>query len=113
MSKQAKLCPETWEDKYDLGLQVKIQNKDKLKKATLDPTYKKWNEQTEDKFGFIPLSPVVLSTPDNRNYMGSDPIKLYDITKNENMFNFMSAQVQLDSQLNGVVWENLLQNYWD
>ena len=43
--------------------------------------------------------------------MGSDPIKLYDITRNEAMFNFMFAQIQLDSQLNADILEKLLQNY--
>ena len=45
--------------------------------------------------------------------MGSDPIKLYGITRNENTFHFMSIQVQLTSQLNADVSEDLLQNYWD
>ena len=45
--------------------------------------------------------------------MGSDPIKLYDITRNETTFNFLSAQIQLDSQLNVDIWEKLLENYWD
>ena len=87
------------EDKYDLGLQVKVHNKQRIYQARSDPTYKKWNEQTDGKFGFVPLGPLVIPNSDKRRYMGSDPIKLYDITRNETKFNFLSAQIQLDSQL--------------
>ena len=78
-----------------------------------DPTYGKWNEQTDDKFGFIPLGPLVIAESDKRRYMGSDPIKLYEVTKAETKPNFLSAQIQVDSQLNGGAWETLLGNYWD
>ena len=105
--KQAKLCPDIVQDKYDLGLQVKIHNKLRLEQAKSDPTYIKWREQTDDKFGFIPLGPLVIPTSDKRRYLGLDPIKLYDVTRNETDCNFLSSQIQLDR------WEKLLENYWD
>ena len=111
--KPSKLCPEMPEDKYDLGLQVKSHNKDRLNQARSDPTYKKWSEQTDDKFGFIPLGPLVIPTSDKRTYLGSDPIKLYDLTRKETTFNFLSTQIQIHSQLNADAWEKLLENYWD
>ena len=111
--KPSKLCLETPEDKYDLGLQVKSHNKDRLNKARSDPTYKKWSEQTDDKFGFIPLGPMVIPTSDKRRYLGSDPIKLYDLTRKETTFNFLSTQILIHSQLNADAWEKLLENYWD
>ena len=82
MSKQARLCPDTPEDKYALGLQVKIQNKQRLNQASSDLTYKKWNKQTDNKFGFILLGPLVIPTSDKRKYMGSNHITLYNITRN-------------------------------
>ena len=97
--KQSKMCPGAAEDKYDLGLQVKMHNKYKLDQGNSDTTYKIWWEQTEDKFGFIPLGPLVMPS-DKRRHCGSNPIKLSDITRNETTFNFLSAQIQLDSQLN-------------
>ena len=106
--KQSKLCPETPEEKYDLGLQVKSHNKQRLEQARSDPTYKKWSEQTDDKFGFIPLGLLVIPTSDKRRYMGSDPTKLYDITRNETKFNFLSTQIQVDSQLNADTWEKFI-----
>ena len=108
-----KMCPDVAEDKYDLGLQVKMHNKYSLDQRKSDPTYKKWWEQTEDKFGFIPLGPLVMPSSDKRRHCGSNSIKLYDITRNETTFNFLSAQIQLDSQLNADMWEKLLENYWD
>ena len=111
--KQEKLCPDIVKDKYDLGLQVKNHNKTRLYQAKSDPTHNKWDEQTVDKFGFIPLGPLVMPTSDKRRYMGSDPIKLYDVTRSETKPNFLSTQIQLDSQLNADVWETLLENYWD
>ena len=111
--KQGKMCPDSTEDKYDLGLQVKPHNKDRLHQARSDPTYIKWNEQNADKFGFIPLGPLVLPVTDKRKYMGSDPIKLYDVTRNESRPNFLAAQIQLESQLKADTWEKLLVNYWD
>ena len=111
--KQSKLCPDTADDKYNLGLQVKVHNKQRIQEARSDPTYKKWDEQTDDKFGFISLGPLVIPNSDKRRYMGSDTIKLYDITRNETKFNFLSAQIQLDSQLKADTWEKLLVNYWD
>ena len=107
------MCPDAAEDKYDLDLQVKMHNKHRLDQGKSDPTYKKWWEQTDEKFGVIPLGPLVMPTSDKRRHFGTDPIKLYHITRNEITFNYLSAQIQLDSQLNADMWEKLLENYWD
>ena len=84
-----------------------------MKQASSDPTFQKWNRQNDDKFGFIPLSPLVLPNSDKKCDMGSDPIKLYEVTRNEVHFNFLTTQVQVPSQLNPDMWQNLLQDYWD
>ena len=101
------------DDKYDLALQVKNKNQEKLQKAKSDPTYQKWNEQNKDKFGFIPLCPLTLPDTDKQIEKGSDPIKLYDITRNQETFNFLSSQLSVHSQLNPDVWKELLIGYWD
>ena len=113
--KPQKLCSESNppDDKYDLALQMKSKNKTKMEQAKGDPTFKLWNQQTEGKFGYIPLGPLVLPESDKKVNMGSDPIKLYDITKNQNTFNFLSTQVEVPSQLNPDIWQELLQGYWD
>ena len=58
-----------------------------MKQASADPTFQKWNKQNVDKFGFIPLGPLALPNTDKKCDMGSDPIKLYDVTI-EVYFNF-------------------------
>ena len=101
------------EDKYDLALQVKNRNNEKLKNARSEPTHQKWNSQNKDKFVFIPLGPLTVPDTDKQIEEGSDPIKLYDITRNQKTFNFLSSQICVHSQLNPEVWRELLSDYWD
>ena len=61
------------DDKYELALQVKNKNREKLYKAKSDLTYQKWNEQNKDKFGFIPLGPLIVPDTDKQIEKGSDP----------------------------------------
>ena len=113
--KTRKFCSESYppHDKYDLALQMKNKNKTKMEQAKGDPTFQLWNKQTESKFGYIPLGPLVLPESDKQVNVGSDPIKLYDITRSQNTFNFLSTQVQVPSQLNPDIWQELLRDYWD
>ena len=48
------------QDKYELALQVKKRNKDKIQLANSDPTFQKWAEQNPDNFGYIPLGSLLL-----------------------------------------------------
>ena len=109
--KHAKMCSvnDTLDDKYNLALQTKNKNKIKLKQASEDPTFQLWDQQNESKFGFRPLGPLVLPQSDNKINMGSDPIKLYDITRNQDNFNFLSTQIHVPSQLNPDIWQELLE----
>ena len=104
--KHEKMCPRNGvaDNKYELALAVKNKNKQKLQSASSDPTYQKWSEQNQQKFGFIPLGSLLLPKSNLKRVMGNDPIKLYDITKNSDSFNFMSNQIQVKSQLNPDVW---------
>ena len=74
--KHQKMCPPNieFDDKYQLSLQVQNKNKEKMKQASADLTFQKWNSQNEDKFGFIPLSALALPASDKRRDMGSDLI---------------------------------------
>ena len=113
--KHVKMCPKNYppEDKYELALAVKNKNKKKLQGASSDSTYQKWSDQNQQKFGFIPLGPLLLPKNNFQRVIGTDPIKVYDITKNSDTFNFMSSQIQVKSQLNPDVWEQCLKGYWD
>ena len=113
--KHGKMCPKNYppEDKYEFPLTVKNKNKAKLQVASLDPTYQKWSDQNHQRFGFIPLGPLILPQNNFKPVLNTDPIKLYDITKNSDSFNFMTTQIQVKSQLNPDVWEQCLEGYWD
>ena len=80
-----------------------------MQQAKGDPTFDLWDQQTEGKFLYIPLGPLALPTSlalpksDNKLNMGSDPIKLYDITRDQKTFNFLSTEIQVPSQLNSDV----------
>ena len=104
MSKPPKIGPKIIgpQDKYELALQVKKKNKDKIQLANSDPTFQKWAEQNPDNFGYIPLGPLLLPQTNNKKFLGTNPIKLYDITRKENTFNFMSSQIQVKSQLKNI-----------
>ena len=95
------MCPRSYlpEDKYELALTVKYKNKQKLRSTLSDPTYQKWLDQNKQHFGFIPLGPLLLPKSNSKRAMGTDPIKLYDITKNSGSFNFMSSQIKVKFQL--------------
>ena len=101
------------QDKYELALQVKKKNKDKMQLANSDPTFQKWAKQNPDNFGYIPLGPLLLPRTNSKNSGGTDPNKLYDKTRNEDTFNFMSSQIQITPQLNPDTWEIFLDGYWD
>ena len=101
------------QDKYELALQFKKKNKDKIQLANSDPTFQKWAEQNPDNFGYISLGPLLLPQTNSKKFCGTNPVKLYDITRRENTFNFMSSQIQVKSQLHPDVWEKFLKGYWD
>ena len=113
--KHGKMCPKNHppEDKYELALAVKNKNKIRLQQASSDPTHQKWSKQNQQRFGFIPLSPLLLPNTNLKRVLDADPIQLYDITKNSDSFNFMTDQIQVKSQLNPDVWEQCLKDYWD
>ena len=92
--KHGKICPKNYppEDKYELAMAVKNKNKAKLQVASSDPTYQKWSDQNLQRFGFIPLGPLILPQKNCKHVLNADPIKLYDITKNSDLFNFMTTQ---------------------
>ena len=96
------------EDKYDLELHTTNKNKMRIARAKHDYTYKLWADQNPDKFGFIPLGPLVLPNTDRGIVMGSDPVLLYDAVKSQKQYNFLSSQVIVHSQLKYHEWEKRL-----
>ena len=73
-----KMCPKNYppEDKYELALAVKNKNKARLQDASSDPTYQKWSDQNQQRFGFIPFGPLLLPKNNLKLVLGADPIKM-------------------------------------
>ena len=47
-------------DKYDLELRFRPRHREHIAAAKQCDTFKLWNDQTQDKFGFIPLGDLTL-----------------------------------------------------
>ena len=49
--------------------------------------------KNSDKFGFIPLGPLILPETDKQVNIDLDPIGLQEVTKNQKTYSLMSSQV--------------------
>ena len=101
------------DDKYDLALEVRNKNKQKIAMAKSNSTFQKWNQQNVEKFGFTPLNDLLIPQIDKSIDKGTDPIELYNWAKSNQGYNFITGQYVVPSQLNFKVWANLLGDYWD
>ena len=100
-------------DKYDLDLRFRPRHREAVGKAKYCKSFKDWDSQTSDKYGFIPLSDMMLP---NKNRKNSSLATIFDIHRSivdTNTHNFMEAQIEIKSQLNPDAWDKYLQNYWD
>ena len=101
-------------DKYDLDLRFRPRHREAVAKAKNCELFKEWDNQTIDKYGFIPLSEMIL--PKTKNSKNSSLATIFDIHRSivdTNTYNFMEAQIEIKSQLNPDVWDKYLKNYWD
>ena len=99
--------------KYDLPLRLKDRKLDYTKIMGSCPTLQLWDKQTDHKFGFIPMGDLdvpLTTTPSNVN---TDPLALHKVIKASGEYNFKNCQINVKSQLNPDVWDELLEGYWD
>ena len=85
-----------------------------MAKAKNCKIFKDWDNQTTDKYGFIPLSEMML--PTTKHCKNSSLATIFDIHRSivdTNTHNFMKAQIEIQSQLNPDAWDKYLKNYWD
>ena len=85
-----------------------------MAKAKNCKIFKDWDNQTTDKYGFIPLSEMML--PKTKHCKNSSLATIFDIHRSvvdTNTHNFMEAQTEIQSQLNPGAWDKYLKNYWD
>ena len=74
--------------------------------------FKTWKSQSDFEFGFVPLSNLLAPKSHIVNNI-SDPIQQHYHVKSTGLPNFLSARIQLQSQLNVDYWEAVLKDYWD
>ena len=100
-------------DKYELDLQFRPRHREQISSARNCNTFKLWNSQTEDKFGFIPLGDLTLPSIDLQKYSQENIFDIHRWNKVSGTHNFMQTQIQIQSQLKPDVWQKYLTNYWD
>ena len=79
-------------DKYELHLCFCSQVKNILSSNRNAPIFQKWEDQVVDKYGFIPLSELLIP---NRNDQINDVINAHQTVAKTRTFNFMKAEIQV------------------
>ena len=75
--------------------------------------FKKWSQQSEFRFGFVPLDNQILPTEKARCDLDMNPIEMDHYVKCTGCPNYMHARVPVKSQLNIEAWHDVLSEYWD
>ena len=73
-----------------------------------------WKNQSDFKFGFVPLSNFIL--PAKSDFVAEpirDPFELYRHVKDSGKLIFLGCRIPVNSQLNIVAWQEMLQEYWN
>ena len=76
--------------------------------------YHKWRDQTDFKFGFVPLAEQIMSK--NMSINTSEvlsPCEMHSIVRATQKPNYMEARLPVNSQLNVEAWKMHLSKYWD
>ena len=100
-------------DKYDLELRFKPKHRNAVHLAKNNATFKRWDDQTNTKYGFIPLGYFICPDKDNRKPHTADLLDIHNHVKSTGNFNFMDAQISVPSQLRVDRWDAYLEGYWD
>ena len=75
--------------------------------------FKKWSQQSEFRFGFVPLDNQILLTEKARCDLDMNPIEMHHYVKCTGCPNYMHARIPVKSQLNIEAWHDVLSEYWD
>ena len=100
-------------DKYDLELRFWPRHRQQIAAAANNSTFVSWNEQTQDKFGFIPLGDLTLPNIDLQKQSTENIFDIHRRIKVSGNHNYMGTQIQIQSQLKPDIWQKYLNNYWD
>ena len=100
-------------DKYDLDLRFRPRHQNKIAAAKDCSTFRNWNSQNCEKFGFIPLGDFRLPPVDLNNSSKEKIFNIHRRIKASGTHNFLESQIRIQSQLKSKVWERHLAGYWD
>ena len=100
-------------DKYDLELRFRPRHRQQIAAAANNSTFVSWNDQTQAKFGFIPLGDLTLPTIDLQKQSTENIFDIHRRIKVSGYHNYMETQIQIQSQLKPDTWHKYLHNYWD
>ena len=101
------------QDKYDLDLRFHSRHRHKVATAKNCEIFKLWDLQNKDKFGFIPLQDQLLPQEVIPAVKKRSILQDHAEVAKTGTYNFMKAQIPVQSQLNVNSWEKHLQEYWD
>ena len=101
------------EDKYELDLRFHSRHRQKVASPKNCDTFKLWDLQNKEKFGFIPLQNQLLPEVDIPAEKNSNIWDDHTDVISTGTYNFMRAQIPVQSQLNIDSWGKYLKNYWD
>ena len=99
--------------KYDLPLRFKDKKLDHTNLMASCPTLQLWDKQNAFKFGFIPMGELDVPPTSSPSNINADPLTLHTMIKDSGDHNFKKCQINVKSQLNPDVWDELLTGYWD
>ena len=100
-------------NKYDLELHFRPRHRDRIASAKENYTFTRWNNQTQEKFGFIALGDLTLPPIDLQKHSKEHIFYIHRRVKVSGTHNYMKTQVQIQSQLKPDVWQKYLNDYWD
>ena len=84
------------QDKYDLELRFIPRHTLKIIAAQSCATFKRWDEETADKYGFIPLGDLLVADQNENTNTIPDIVTLHEKVKELNKHNFMGKQIQVN-----------------
>ena len=100
-------------EKYDLDQRFRPRHRESIAKAKQCKLFKNWDKQTVDKYGFIPLSEMILPEKKKKNLSFAAIFDIHKSIVDTQTHNFLNAQIQIKSKLNPDVWDRYLEDYWD
>ena len=75
--------------------------------------FKKWSEQSDFQFGFIPLGEQVMPHDLTCDTSEKSLLEIHDTVRQSGKPNFLGARIPVASQLNVEAWEKHQKGYWD